>query len=127
MGRDSPTVYLFAGCSMSVHGGGSTCAQIARAYVRAGYNVIFFSPESPMHPVVHGEVVEVRTDWCDYGKLKSEATADEHTAYCFALCGSGMYVGRLWGPRTIPLQGQLGYLVQSKQTCPRLALVCTGP
>ena len=62
---------------MSVHGGGSTCAQIARAYVRAGYNVIFFSPESPMHPVVHGEVVEVRTDWCDYGKLKSEATADD--------------------------------------------------
>lgn len=65
-----PIVYLFAGHCMSIHGGGSTCAQITRAYVRAGYSVVYFSPDSPGLPVSTDGVTEVQTDRCDFGRFK---------------------------------------------------------
>lgn len=77
MDKDRPTVYLFAGCYMGIHGGGSTCAQITRAYVRAGYDVLYFAPDSPTRPVTNDGVTEVQTGRCDYGRLKFDVTADD--------------------------------------------------
>ena len=39
-------VYLVAGHSMEIHGGGSTCAQMARAWTRRGYGVVYVAPDA---------------------------------------------------------------------------------
>ncbi len=62
---------------MAIHGGGSTCAQITRAYVRAGYDVLYFAPDSPVRPVTSNGVTEVQTGRCDFGRLKYDMTVDD--------------------------------------------------
>lgn len=42
----SNAVLFIAGHRMGLHGGGNTCAQISRAYTRAGYQVTYVAPES---------------------------------------------------------------------------------
>lgn len=55
---DTRYVILIAGHEMGIHGGGSTCAQIARAYTRARFHVIYVAPDSPYryHPIGIHEV-----------------------------------------------------------------------
>lgn len=70
----SPTVYLFAGHNQELNGGGGIAAQLARAYVRAGYNVLYLSYDSPNSPVVRNGITEVSVNRCDFGRMKFDMT-----------------------------------------------------
>lgn len=65
------SVLLIAGHEMGIHGGGSTCAQIARAYTRADYGVLYVAPDSPFYYHEDG-IYEIPLDgfdlscWGDY-------------------------------------------------------------
>ena len=72
-----PTVYMFAGHNTSRHGGGILAAQLARAYVREGYRVAYFSYDSPQTPMVSGNITEVNIDRCNVNCIKTEATAED--------------------------------------------------
>lgn len=74
----SPTVYLFAGHKMGIHGGGSTCAQLSRAYARAGYSVVYIAPDCKRTELVDGlSIKEIPNSGFDPKLWLADATEDD--------------------------------------------------